>query len=194
MNGRTVIAFFGGVVIGAVGGIFATRKHFETIANEDIASAREMYEKRNKAENEPEESEESNDIQIKNEKPALNDYMSKLKEAGYKNYSNSKEPDKIPVEPDFSSKDIYTITDAEFGEEEGYEQLSYTYFYDNVLCDENNEPLSQNDILKTVGYDALENFDYEETDAVYVRNDILKTDYEILRDVREYKNVIEDRK
>lgn len=186
MRGINVLIFLGGVAVGAAAGIFATKKHYEQIANEEIESVKEVFSKRN------EETEEK-DISIKNEKPALNDYMDRLKEAGYKNYSTSADETKIQKEPDFSTKDIYTINDAEFGEEDGYEQLTYTYYNDNILCDENDEPLSQNDILRTVGYDALENFDYEENDAVYVRNDILKTDYEILRDAREYKNVYEDR-
>lgn len=186
MNIKNLLFFLSGAAIGAVAGIFATKNHFKQIAEEEIESVKNVVAKK-------EESKNDSDIQIKNEKPALNDYMNKLKESGYVNYSKTEGKKEIAEEPDFSSKDIYTISDIEFGEEDGYEQVSLTYFNDGVLCDEDNEPLSQDYIIKNVGFDSLENFDYEETDSVYIRNDATKTDYEILRDVREYKNILEDR-
>ena len=51
-----------------------------------------------------------------------------------------------------------------------------------MLTDENDKPVLS---TKEIG-DALRHFGEYEDDAVYVRNDELKTDYEILRSEKDY--------
>ena len=43
-----------------------------------------------------------------------------------------------------------------------------------------------------VGVDSLTHFGEYEEDSVFVRNDLLQTDYEILRDPRKYSDVVGD--
>ena len=86
-----------------------------------------------------------------------------------------------------ASEKPYVISPDEFGEFEDYEKISLIYYNDGVLTDENNEIVD--DINEIVGEDSLKHFGEYEEDSVFVRNDKLKCDYEILYDLRKYKNV-----
>ena len=82
----------------------------------------------------------------------------------------------------------YVIPPDEFDELDGYEVISLTYYADGVLTDDYNEPVE--DVENTVGSDSLTHFGEYEDDSVFVRNDNLKVDYEILADMRKYSDVV----
>lgn len=84
----------------------------------------------------------------------------------------------------------YVIPPEEF-DENGYETESLTLFSDGVLVDSYNEIID--DIDDLVGLDSLEHFGEFEDDSVFVRNDDLQRDYEILRDYRTYSEAFADR-
>lgn len=87
----------------------------------------------------------------------------------------------------------YVIPPEEFGEKKGYEQISLTWYADETLADMDDHRLSDGEIEKMVGHDAMTHFGEYENDSVFVRNEELKCDYEILMDHRKYTNVLEDR-
>lgn len=181
------VSFLAGAVVGATAGILATKKHFEDIAQEEIDSVKEVF-----GNAEHEEEEHTEDIQVPNEKPELSKYMDIIKKEGYKNYSNSKQ--EPTTEEPVAEDTPYEIDDAEFGEIDGYSQHSWTYFSDGVLCEDHNEPLSQDEIDSCVGLDFVNAFfDNEDADSIYIRNEVLMGDYEILKDLREYRDVVTDR-
>ena len=82
--------------------------------------------------------------------------------------------------------DIYVISPDEFAILDDYKIVGLTYFSDKKLVDDSGNIV---DIDDTVGLGSLSRFGEYADDAVYVRNDILKTDYEILLDAREYLEV-----
>lgn len=79
----------------------------------------------------------------------------------------------------------YVISaDAFLAGELDYSQPSYTYYEgDKKLVDENDQLVLEGDIASTVGAENLEKFGEESDDpnSVYVRNDMLRVDYEIVR-------------
>ena len=81
----------------------------------------------------------------------------------------------------------YVIPPEEFDDSDEYAKLSLTYYSDGVLADENDEIVD--DINETVGADFANHFGEYEDDSVFVRNNRLKCDYEILRDNRSYSDV-----
>lgn len=81
----------------------------------------------------------------------------------------------------------YVISPDEFGECLEYEQITLTYYADDVLADDRDEIVDR----RVVGLDALSHIGDYEPDAVHIRNDILKTEYEILVDHRKYSDVIQ---
>ena len=85
----------------------------------------------------------------------------------------------------------YVISPEEFGEFEDYERISLSYYADQILADEDDEKVE--DVDNVVGLESLAHFGEYEDDSVFVRNDRLKCDYEILLDQRTYSDVIKQR-
>lgn len=87
---------------------------------------------------------------------------------------------------DIVDEDPYVISPEEFGNLD-HSLLSFTYYAgDKVICDENDQPLDNPDDI--FGTYALGTFGMYDDYTVYVRNDKLKCDYEILLDERSYAN------
>ena len=85
----------------------------------------------------------------------------------------------------------YVISPDEFGEFEDYERISLSYYADQILADEDDEKVE--DVDNVVGLESLIHFGEFEDDSVFVRNDRLKCDYEILLDQRTYSDIIRQR-
>lgn len=81
----------------------------------------------------------------------------------------------------------YVIPPEEFGEIYGYDEINLTFYADGTLTDDMDNPVN---IKDTVGHAALGCFGQYEDDAVHVRNDRRKADYEVLMDVRRYSDVV----
>lgn len=82
----------------------------------------------------------------------------------------------------------YTISPDEFGEMDGYEKISLTYYSDGTLADDADKVIE--DAVERVGSDFRDHFGEYEEDSVFVRNDKLKCDYEILMERRSYSDIL----
>ncbi len=82
----------------------------------------------------------------------------------------------------------YIITPEEFSDSD-YNTETLSYWADGVVTDIDNEPLTDDQIEDLIGEDSLSHFGEYEDDSVFVRNDRLRTDYEILADTRRYGDV-----
>ena len=181
----TVMAF----AVGAAAGVAATWKFFEEkyarIAQEEIDSVKEVFSKRDRKEVQPEKTEPVVEATIENPKEliAVNKNVSAI--IDYSGYSSSQ--DDKPEEPK-----PYVIPPEAFGEleEEGYTNVSLTFCSDQVVIDDNNDILE--DVNDVIGFESLSHFGEYEDDAVYVRNDKLHCDYEILLDQRTSEQYIGD--
>lgn len=91
--------------------------------------------------------------------------------------------------PEEMAKDVakapYVISPYDFGELDGYHQIELTYYADDILEDDDYNIV--NDVDELLGSKALTTFGEYEDDAVFVRNERLRTDFQILRDYRTYK-------
>lgn len=117
-------------------------------------------------------------------KPDLNQYVDYTRYQDLtKNYNNADIPKDVPEEPD--SDVIHIIDESEFvketGNEDGYVSVTASYFTQEKLLAGWNEDLVEREPSETVGTKAIEMFDDPSVKAVYVRNDILKVLYEIVR-------------
>lgn len=86
----------------------------------------------------------------------------------------------------------YVITDAEYLQNEsGYEQVTLTYYAgDNVLADDRDQMVEN--VSRIVGDENLNRFGHGSNDSrvVYVRNDKMSVDYEILLHDGDYSVVV----
>lgn len=187
-----ILALSVGAAIGSAVTAKLLKSKYEQMAQEEIESFIEMSAKRmaTVAAEEPEAKVEEEDISFTKTdlKPNIIEYASKLKEEGYVNYSNTEVSQVNPVST--VPNDVpYVISPEEFGEFDDYERISLTLYSDGVLATDNDEIVD--DVDEIVGADSLTHFGEYEDDSVFVRNDRLKCDYEILYDHNEYENVIQ---
>lgn len=174
--------------VGAAIGSVTTWKFVETkykkIANEEIASVKETFSRGHRIEVKPVD-EVANVEEDKEYTPTEED-LAKLKDTiatnGYRDYSTKKEK-KEDVDVDTP----YVISPEEFDENDDYDTVSLTYYSDGVLADEQGNIIEDVDSL--VGKDSLNHFGEYEDDSVFVRNDRLMTDYEILADTQRYVDI-----
>lgn len=81
----------------------------------------------------------------------------------------------------------YTISPEEFGVLDDYDTISLTYYADGVVTDEVDEPID--DLDSKIGKDNLLKFGEYEPDVIFVRNDMRRTDYEILKDETNFSDL-----
>lgn len=182
--------------VGAALGSAVTWKFVETkykkIADEEIASVKSVYSKKTIPADRIEAGKMPIDISKKEPeyKPSEADLI-KLKEKietnGYRDYSIKKDNKKVEEEDDMEP---YVIPPEDFDTED-YQVESLTYWNDGVLTDEFDNVVF--DLPGTVGEDSLNHFGEYEDDSVFVRNDRTRTDYEILLDTRNFKDVYPDK-
>ena len=174
--------------VGAAVGSIATWKFiktkYERIADEAIEDVKRVYSKRksNASELLNQATELLSEVKKENAKPEGRADLTNYSKLTTK-YNNEKEDDTMKYRP-------HTIPPEEFGETCDYDTISLTYYADGVLTDECDEIIEDVDDL--IGEDSLNQFGVYEEDSVFVRNDELKTDYEILRDERNYSDVVGD--
>lgn len=195
-------------VLGAAAGSLATwkliEKKYKDIAQEEIDSVKDTFSKMKKNEypdkledypdfEEFDDSDDSDDVEEelkpeqkidRNNKPDIVEYAKILSETGYTNYAERQDKkEKKGVEP-VEDERPYVISPDEFGEKDGYENVTLTYYADGVLTDYFDNVISNVD--EVVGLDSLDHFGEYEDDVVFVRNEKMETDYEILRDLRDF--------
>lgn len=178
------LAFAAGAGIGVAATQQYFKKKYEQIALEEITSMKEKYS--NVGVTESSEPVEEYPTPDDFDEEDHEEYESIISENGYTNYSRltlteSKGKDYMTSEP-------YVIEPTEFGELEDYAQVSLMFYTDGVLADENDDPI--NDVDDLIGTDSLTHFGEYEDDSVYVRNERLKCDYEILLSLKSHEEVM----
>lgn len=178
-----------GIAIGSAATWQYTKKKYEQIAQEEIDSVKKSFSKK---EDEPvtkiAEVDNTNNSRQAKEKPSVAEYAARLQDEGYTNYSNVTNEKESLKEVATSMEKPYIIAPEAFGELDDYEKISLSYYTDGSLADEGDELVD--DVDNTVGLDSLNHFGEYEEDSIFVRNDRLKCDYEILMDQRKYSDVV----
>ena len=186
------VMFVLGAAVGSVVTWQYTKKKYERIAQEEIDSVKEIFSKRESAADVEIVTPEPQTAKVgkPEEKPDITEYAARLEREGYTNYSNVSAGEKKEEQEAMEMKP-YVISPEEFGEFEDYERISLSYYADQILADEDDEKVE--DVDNVVGLESLTHFGEFEDDSVFVRNDRLKCDYEILLDQRTYSDVIKQR-
>jgi len=194
MMKTTAVAFIFGAAIGASISWYYAKSRYERIAQEEIDSVKEVFSKKrsNSIDNNPDNlkakvTEESKNPSI--EKPDMMEYVTQIKSEKYVDYS-SKNALKQESNVNDSVKRPYVIPPDSFGEFDDYSTISFMYYADHILADEMDQPVEN--VEELIGFESLTHFGEYDDDSVYVRNDLRKTDYEILRSLRTYSEIIEE--
>lgn len=183
-NGLYLAAFAAGVAVGAIVAWRCAQKKYEKISQEEIESVKKAFGSwRNERHSKSGEETPRGLNKGLWDKPSLEEAVALMRERGYV----EEEADNSEAETGFQP---YVITPEEFGAFDDYEQISLTWYADGILADDGDEVVD--DVEDIVG-DALEHFGEYEDEAVFVRCDERKCDYEILLDQRSYADVVGDK-
>lgn len=175
---KGLLIFAAGAVAGTVAGIGISKRHFEAIAAQEINEVRDYYRKANKELEEQKEEQKEEQENTKKEEvveETIEEYNNIIK---YGNYVTTEEID--DEEDDYSDDEPYIIDPSEFGNNGNYATQTCTYFADGVLVDDVDEVIE--DPEKLVGNLHVDIFRDFDATSVYVRNDWMKMDFEILKD------------
>ena len=187
-----LVVFAVGASIGSTVTWQYVKKKYEKIAEEEIQSVKDMFSKK--------ENEMNDRLSVANNLLKENLKNKVIVEEDIDSIPDIDEPEEhedyeqvlksnkyIKPEDQYSDRP-YVITPEEFGELD-YNIVSLVYYADDVIADDSDEIIDN--INDTIGNDAVNHFGEYDDDAVYIRNDTLKCDYEILRSEREYSDVVD---
>lgn len=92
----------------------------------------------------------------------------------------------IPEDVDMPQTDPSIISLSEFANADGYHTVTLSYYDDDVVTDEHDNPIERPERL--LGEEALVSFGHlsEDEDVVYVRNELKKCMYEVVRLNKDY--------
>lgn len=192
-----VFMFAAGAVIGSAVTWKILKDKYEQMIQEEIQSVRESLSLWNNGDDQT-ESEETENEEEDPERPH---------QINWEEYEDLEEDEYEPTDEDLEeydrltniyssekggavevAKQPYVISPYDYGEEDGYRTISLTYYADGVLEDDDHEVI--NDVDELIGVGSLNTFGEYEDDSVFVRNEKLRTDFEILKDYRTYKEAL----
>ena len=186
---KGLLIFAAGLAVGAVAGAVIVKNKVLADAKAEVEEVRKYYRESRGVVEEVEEKEEVKEVEKKEYE--LKDIQVKDEpKTGLTNYSQitkmymSKDEFQSPM-----YDDPFVIDPSEFGENPEYDTETLTYFADGVLVDDVDDVIEEPDIV--VGLENLKIFEEFGATTVYVRNDIYKTDYEIIRDDWNYSDLKE---
>ena len=209
MNKFTILAFAVGAAVGSAATWYFVKTKYERLAQEEIDSVKETFAgfKKPEVDDKPQEGDHviydgeeyvvGPEVTLEASDATVAEYAKLLASQGYTNYSNAENiPEEIPPEPVTDKTEArdnapYVIPPDQFGEFDDYDTISLMYYADGTLCDDNDEILEDPD--NVVGPGATDHFGEYDDDVVYVRNDRLKVDYEILRSLKTYEEVLQQK-
>lgn len=191
---KNFIIFAAGAAIGSAITWNFVKAKYEQIANEEIASVKDTYAKKleeirdHEIEEELGEDDEDDFYEEDTDEEEFSEgdmenYYDAVREYEHNDYDNSTKNELEVDKP-------YVISPEEFGEFDNYEQISLTYYDDGYLADDMDDLVE--DVEDIIGWELLNHIGEYEEDAIHIRNDSLKTDYEILRVMDRYSDISRD--
>lgn len=197
-NITTILTFLLGAAAGSAATWYLLKNKYEQIAQEEIESVKEVYAARYSSEDSESVDEESEDIDNLQETIEEKDAQWDRVEEAAKTLRPKEMPNLMEYahklqELHYADETVpYVIAPEQFDENEDYVTESLIYYRDGVLVDEWDNIIENVDDL--IGKESLTHFGEYEDDSVHVRNDLLKTDYEILRVEGNYSDVMSNRR
>lgn len=190
-NIKNVLLFTAGLVVGSIVTWKMTKGKYEQWANDEIRTMREYYNRKEEEYYEEEDlDEEPIEAEVRTErstKPDLTEYTSRLNESGYTDYSEiSKKDEEEDNESDMEEKP-YVISPEEFGDFDDYETIELTYYKNGYVTDDQDILMSNDEVEEAIGWNNITRMGEYEEDALHVRNEKRKTDYEILQVFDDYR-------
>lgn len=179
MNTKLVnaLVFVGGAIVGSIVTWQLVKETYRKLAEEEIASVKEHYRKRY---DEPQQSE-----------PEHYDRRDTPSEEARTSFAEYSDITRSYISPDEEQVEYvtepYVISPELFGEREGYEVKSLTYYADGILADDQGNIVQDADDI--VGTEFVDHLGDYEDDAVHIRSEWAQCDFEILAVETRYSDI-----
>lgn len=175
---KNIIAFVLGGTVGSLITWKLLEKKYKEIADEEIEAIREYYKGKEKlADFGNEENVTVEHSELKEEKTNYNKLVTDL---GYADDAT------IIVNHGEDTVAPYIIAPEEYGDLPGYDAEEWTYYSDGILANDDFEIIA--DVQSIIG-DGLNHFGEYEDDSVYIRNENVKCDYQILKHDKTFEEI-----
>lgn len=193
---KNLLCFVAGAAIGSVVTWKLIEKKYKDLADEEIESVIETFKNRRPriTKDEVKETVEKVINKWKEPKETVEDIVTaegysieneeEIDEDDESNYTVNVDNDDTVITP-------YVIEPERFGEYNEYGTKTLTYYSDNVLTDEIDNPITSEEMVTMIGPDALDNFGEYEDDSVYIRDEMNEMDYEILKSEKKFSEIPE---
>ena len=189
---NNAIIFAAGAFFGSLATWKFVEKKYKRIAQEEIDSMKEYYREKSCERNNPVDDDTEKYLDSESERceelregiltggsidiPIPQEYKDLISR-----YTNNKEVNPMADRP-------YVIPPEEYGDIDGYKCISLNYYADGVVADDFDNIIEN--VEYVVGEESLDHFGEYEEDCVFVRNDTTRCDYEILRDTRNFEDIM----
>lgn len=193
---KNLLCFVTGAAIGSVVTWKLIEKKYKDLADEEIESVIETFKNRKPriTKDEVKETVEKVINKYKEPKETVEDIVTA---EGY-SIEDEEETDEdddsnytVDVDPGVEVIVPYVIIPEQFGEYSEYGTKTLTYYADNVLTDEIDNPITSEEMETMIGPDALDHFGEYEDDSVYIRDEMNEMDYEILKSEKTFSEIQE---
>jgi len=183
---KSFLSFVAGVSIGIAISWKLNKNKYEEMVQEEVESLREFKNKKMEKDVKEETIEEVENIDNSAEE-VYEEEMDRAKSIiDYNKYSNKDEMG--PCERAANKNPLYVITPEDFASQVGYDTDTFYIFEDDIITDDNNQIITN--VEETFGMTVKEirsQFGIYEDASVYVRNERIQMDYEILREIDTYE-------
>lgn len=202
---KNALYFVAGAAVGALGAWYFAKKKYEKIAQDEIQSVTDAFSERldklaRNSMDDPSIRPTPEELEREATKPGdrnIIDYAAVLSKQGYTDYTKFSKDEEESTETEDSEISVDTaagpviICPDDYGEIPEYEQLSWIYFADHIMTDDDYSLITNYE--KWIGDGALQHFGEYEDDAIHVRNDKLKCYIEVVIDSRLYASVVAEK-
>ena len=193
---KKLLCFVAGAAIGSVVTWKLIEKKYKDLADEEIESVKETFKNRKPriTKDNVKETVEKVINKYKEPKEIVEDIVT-AERYSIENEEEIDEDDEsnytVDIDNDIEVVTPFVITPEQFGEYNEYGTKTLTYYADNVLTDEIDNPITSEEMVIMIGPDALDHFGEYEDDSVYIRDEINEMDYEILKSEKKFSEITE---
>lgn len=191
---KNLLCFVAGAAIGSVVTWKLIEKKYKDLADEEIESVIETFKNRKPriTKDNVKETVEKVINKYKEPKETVEDIVT-TERYSIENEEEIDEDDEsnyiVNVDNDIEVVTPYIITPDQFAEYNEYGTKTLTYYADNVLTDEIDNPITSEEMVTMIGPDALDHFGEYEDDSVYIRDEMNEMDYEILKSEKKFSEI-----
>lgn len=187
MNKNNILSFLIGATVGSLATYFIMKKKkfgsgfevIETIKRTPKTEKTTSYQNKD-ADSKPTENDDKNKT-VESDSENLDDESKKEYVNYVKMYTNSDVKNSDIVKP-------YIISEEEFDTTDNKVESLMWYQSSNILCDDMDQIIDDDLIDNLIGDKSiLKSFEENDSDCIYIRDEVKKIDYEILLSLRDYE-------